>query len=249
MKLGKLPPRHDPRTLIFGDYFARRKHLPPSPPVRDWNDKLGPDLGMMKNDEAGDCGFAGLGHAIMTWSSEHGNLYTPSDTEVLGWYSECTGYVPGDPSTDNGVVLLDALTYFRKKGLIFAFMKVDHHSFDHLQTAINLFGGVYIGASLPVSAQDTSRPWHGTTGSLEGDAAVGSWGGHCMWAAKYARPAASAFNVDFSTWGKRQPADAQWWLDYVDECYAILSPRWADTALPAPSGFDLATLRADLSAL
>jgi hypothetical protein len=45
-KLGKLPPRHDHRTLMLAKYTVA---LPPPPAAVDWSRKLD-HLGMMKND-------------------------------------------------------------------------------------------------------------------------------------------------------------------------------------------------------
>ena len=47
--------------------------------------------------------------------------------------------------------------------------------------------------------------------------------------------------VDHTTW----PA----WDTYVTECYAVLSPDWYNADGLAPSGFDVAGLRAALAAL
>jgi hypothetical protein len=152
-----------------------------------------------------------------------------------------------DPSTDQGVVLLDALRYWRNVGIsghkVGAYMKVDHHNIDHVKIAINLFGGVYMGANLPASAQGKPQ-WSGGRGVLRGDDAPGSWGGHCMWAPKYDRS-----GVGFVTWGTRQPADWQWWVDYVDEAFAVVSIDWVSGSKTAPNGFNLAKLQSYLTSL
>ena len=243
-KLGKHPPRHDVRTLHLANFLTG---LPASPPLRDWNRGLPSDLGMMANDQYGDCGFAGQAHAVQTWTSDTGKPVALPDAVVLGAYAGCTGFSPGDPSSDQGVVLLDALSYWRKTGIgghkIGAYVKVDHHNLDHVKAAINLFGGVYMGAALPTAAQHQTS-WVGPRGALRGDDAPGTWGGHCMWA-----PAYDASHVTFVTWGQRQVADWQWWLDYVDEAYACVSVDWVTGAKTAPNGFDLSKLNSYLARL
>lgn len=239
MKLGRLPPRHDTRTLHLASFL--RYPLPAYPPLRDWNSKLPSDLGMMQNDRYGDCGFAGQAHAVQTWTSDTGPVVTLPDQAVLDAYAACTGFDPDDPSSDQGVVLLDALKHWRKVGIgghtISAFVKVDHHNLDHVKAAINLFGGLYMGANLPLAAQKSGL-WIGhARGPLRGDHAPGSWGGHCMWAPTYDRS-----SVTFVTWGRRQRADWQWWLDYVDEAYACIAHDWVSDGVRAPNGFDLAGL-------
>lgn len=246
--LGKKPPRGDLRTAHLVD-FLRRSKLPPVPVLRDWLAGAPAQLGMMRNDELGDCGFAGMGHAVQTWTHAQGSMTTVSDDDVVRAYSACTGYVPGDATTDDGVVLLDALRWWRKTGIaghqIGAFVRVDPHNIRHVKIAIDLFGGLYTGAQLPLSAQAAiGGRWIGRKTRLRGHDAPGSWGGHCMWV--------SAFDdagLTYVTWGARQPADWQWWLDYADEAWAVISPDWVSGATPAPSGFDIVALRAYLAAL
>lgn len=245
-KLGKLPPKHDARTLHLARYLVGpRIQLPPPPDERDWNAKLvAAELGMYANDKYGCCGFAGVAHAQQTWCSNTGVPYTITEQDVLAWYAECTGFDPTNPDTDQGVVLLDALNYFRKKGLIYAFAKLNHHDLHEVNTGVNLFGGAYVGAGLPLTAQ-VDGPWIGKRGRLAGDDIPNSWGGHCMWSPKYRRPS----HRPYVTWGREQAADDQWWLNYVDEAYVILGPAWASENMVAPVGFDLATLRADIAAI
>lgn len=244
-KLGRLPQRHDLRTAQMINFISRTK-LPPAPAARDWETKLPADLKMYLNDQYGDCGFAGQAHAIQTWTATPGPVINLTDAQVLAAYAGCTGFNANDPSTDQGVVLLDALNYWRKTGIgghkIGAFLRVDPRNVDHIKIAINLFGGVYMGANLPVSAQHPG-PWHGVK-NLSGDNAPGSWGGHCMWAPGY-----SPSGVEFVTWGRRQQADWQWWLNYVDEAWAIVSSEWVTGTKPAPSGFNLIQLQTYLAAL
>ncbi len=52
-KLGKLPPRHDVRTLLLANYLTTA--LPEPPPVKNWALKAGSNWGMMLNDRIGDC--------------------------------------------------------------------------------------------------------------------------------------------------------------------------------------------------
>lgn len=247
-KLGKAPARHDMRTAHLFD-FVKRSLLPTPPAELDWDQHLPDDTGMMRNDEYGDCGFAAMGHAEQTWTGARSlaSEIKVSDDDVLAAYAGCTGFVAGDPSTDNGVVLLDALKYWRNTGVggnkIGAFVKVDHHNLDHVRIAIELFGGLYIGAMLPVSAQDDG-PWVGKKGHLRGDDEPGGWGGHCMWTPKY-----DGNGVGLRTWGKIKPTDWQWWLNYVDEAYAPLSKLWCDDAACAPNGLDIAKLNAYLASL
>ena len=105
---------------------------------------------------------------------------------------------------------------------------------------MNLFGGLYIGVSLPASAQNQDV-WDVATGP---DAEAGSWGGHCVNVVGY-----DADGLTVVTWGATKRMTWAFWLAYVDEAYAILSNDFLTTAGQTPNGFDLAALTNDLRAV
>ena len=167
------------------------------------------------------------------------------------------GYNPGDPTTDRGGVELDILNAWRTAGVagdkIAAYVAIDPTKPTEVQQAIALFGGVYIGAALPVSAQNQTV-WD-TIGS---PADAGTWGGHCtIGAGYYAGVSGNWFHRMFYgdttkagivmvTWGTTKRATWDWIAAYVDEMYAIVTPDWIEAEGKSPSGFDLATLEANL---
>ena len=112
MKLGKLPPRHDGRTLQLARYM---KALPPPPAAVDWTKGI-TAFGMMLNDALGDCTIAGCGHAVQIWTANLGAEITVPDPTVEQFYEEWDGYDPADPSTDQGGVELDVLNSWRQGG-------------------------------------------------------------------------------------------------------------------------------------
>src|ERR1035437_2503024 len=98
-KLGKLPVRFDDRTFKLSDYI---RVLPTAPPLVDWSVKV-PAYGMLCNDSLGCCVIAGMMHlAMQQRASAVLPVVFPSDADVIAAYSAIGGYVPGDPSTDNG---------------------------------------------------------------------------------------------------------------------------------------------------
>lgn len=237
--LGKLPAVHDPRTLRLAKLLV--PSLPAAPPSRDWSVALPVDLGMMSNDVCGDCTCAGAAHLVQTWTANNGGELTLGDADVVAAYSDITGYTPSDPTTDRGAVLLDVLNAWRQNGIgghkIGGYVAVNHLDLEEVAQAIDLFGGVYTGAMLPVCAQaQVGATWSDTSG------AAGGWGGHCLAAVAY-----NDAGLTYVTWGKRQLATWQWFAAYADECYAIISVDWVTGAKPAPSGFDLPTLQAYLA--
>ena len=244
-KLGKQPQRVDPRTLKLGKYLSA---LLPAPPTRvDWTRGFNINWGMMLNDSLGDCTEAAKAHAIQIWSLCNGRLATLPDSVVLAAYESECGYVLGNPSTDNGGVELNVLNDFRKNGLgdhqLSSFVSLDQFNLAHIQTGIYLFGLAYIGFSVPQSAMDQNaagQVWD----CVPNDGGI--VGGHAV-----IIPAYDASQNMFTaiTWGEKQLMTWRFWQKYVDEAYVLLSPDWLGTRGIDPSGFDLASLQADLAAV
>lgn len=257
VKLGKARPRFDNRTLAAFQYM---KALPPPPAKVSWADGF-PDSkwGMLGNDIVGDCALACPGHQIMEWTYAAdglANTVFPSTTQILAAYSAVTGYVIGDPSTDNGAVVLDVLNYWRKTGIaghkIFAFVQVNPSNITEMKQAIDLFGSVYVGMQLPVSAQSPSTGANGLplwsvppTGPI-GNATPGSWGGHAIPVIGYGTDAKGNAGTEIVTWGQRYDVTWQWHHVYTDEAWAIITTDWLEANGNSPSGFDIASLQADL---
>src|ERR1700676_4822018 len=112
VKLGKLAPRRDPRTIQLKDYVPAG--APPIPPEKTyWEYKL-TDWKMLKNDSVGDCTIASAGHLEMTWTAHSGTEFIPTDDQIIADYSGITGYDPASGMNDNGAVCIDVLNYWRK---------------------------------------------------------------------------------------------------------------------------------------
>lgn len=244
IKLGKHKKREDARSLKLARYLAPA--LPPAPPSTDWTAKVNEPWRMMLNDSLGDCTCAAAGHLIMEWTCNAGVGVLPTDDQILEAYEAITGYNPADPNSDQGAVELDVLNYWRQTGIaghqIGAFAEIDPANQDHVKAAVYLFGGVYIGVQLPLSAQGQDE-WN-VVGPLTGDCEPGSWGGHAVPVVAY-----DENGVTVITWG--QPLKMSWafWSAYVDEAYAIISADFLNGAGDTPAGFDLAQLQNDLRAV
>lgn len=237
-RFGKHPPQVDYRTLRFKDYLKASLAAPPATynVLTDvyknlkTNDptKLFP---MDGNDSVGDCTCAGLAHAITTYSGLVGKKSIMAKAAVLKLYYHLTG------GPDTGLNELDVLNYWRQNSVggveIMAYAKVDAKNHTHVQQAIQLFGGVYLGFQVQENAQQefaAKQPW--TPGPLTND-------GHAVFAVAY-----DANGVTVLTWGNTQQATWAWWDECVDEAYAILPPQAKDPKF-AP-GYDMAQLQADL---
>jgi hypothetical protein len=244
--LGKLPSRHDPRTLRMSKYLTGP--VTPAPSSRAW----APEWlrwRMFGNDKIGCCTVAAQAHIIQLWGAASGfNDIAPADADVDVAYRAISGY-DGTPDTDRGAVMVDALNRWRKFGLgghkIYSYVKLDAGDRAQIMAAINLFGAVYLGAQLPMAIR--GRPvWTapGNQAMHHAEWRVGSWGGHTMASHGY-----SSSGIFLATWAETVHASWQWLMDYCDEMYVVLGPEWADENRPSPGGFTLDALRADLARL
>jgi hypothetical protein len=239
-QLGKLPHRVDVRTLSLGSY-VERDVLPAPPaeldlsaPVIEWP--------MYGNDRTGDCTTAAAGHMIEAWTAAAaGSAVEISDQAVLEAF-DAVKIV--DPETgDEGAIELDVLTYWRRQGIgghrIGAFALVALADRDLVRVAAYLFGGLYIGLQLPLSARD-QQVWD-WTGGYDGPDAPGSWGGHAVDVVGY-----DESGLTVVTWGALQRLTWSFWERYCDECWCLISTDFLAGNGKTPEGFDVAALEADL---
>lgn len=216
--LGRLP--RDPNAPIVDLTKHLKVNATALPASVDWYSKV-TDWGMLLNDQLGDCTCAGDGHIAIQQSVYHGTPVTVTNDEVLQAYEVVGGYVPGDPSTDQGATVQAALAYLEKYGLagfkIAAFGDVDVKDYASVKRAIWEFGAVSLGVNLPESAEEQfaeGEPWNVVNGSpIEG--------GHCIIAVGY-----DADYVYCVTWGAVVPVSWGWWAKYVEEAFAVISEDW-----------------------
>jgi len=240
-RFGKHPPKVDYRTLRFKNYLTPAIAPPPASDnvltrvyanlkVNDPT-KLFP---MDGNDQYGDCTIAALAHAETTFSGLLGKEKIMSRQAVVKLYMHLTG------GKDSGLNELDVLNYWGQQPVageqIITYTSIDPKNHTHLQQAIHLFGGVYLGFQVQQNCQqefEARQPW--TPGPLTND-------GHAVYAVAYDQN-----SVTVLTWGNTQQATWAWWDECVDEAYAILPPEAMKPGF-AP-GFDFAQLKADLGAV
>src|SRR5579872_7260407 len=253
MKLGKAPARIDKRTLKLKKYI---KAVSPPPTQAGYITEVA-SWPMMLNDSLGDCTCACAGHQIEQWTTYAGKPYTPSDQDILTAYEAVGQYVPGDPTTDNGAVVLDVLNYWRQTGIgghkIIAYASVDLNNLDEVKQTVALFGSCYIGVGLPLTAQNpvqgvNGNPcWSTPAGGPVGDGAPWSWGAHAIPIVGYGVDNKGNAGTELITWGSIYDMTWGFLRLYCDEAYAILTQDWIEADGKSPSGFDLAQLQADLA--
>jgi hypothetical protein len=238
-RFGKHPPKIDYRTLRLRNYITSDLAAPP--PSVDSLSRVYAKLGtgdptvlfpLDGNDTLGDCTIAALAHATTLYAGFVGNKNIMSKQAVVKLYMHLTGGV------DSGLNELDVLNYWRQHKVqgdeIINFVSVDPKNHVHVEQAIELFGGVYLGFQVQQNAIqefDAHQPW--TPGPLTTD-------GHAVFAVGY-----DASGVTVLTWGNTQQGTWGWWDECVDEAYAILPP---ESLKPGFSpGFNSAQLAQDLA--
>lgn len=247
-KLGKTPARKDAVTFKLANYVDLDTVLPTVPAKVGHPGLLPLDLGMLGNDQYGDCVWAGAAHETMLFNLEAKSHADFTDSAVLSDYSKVTGFNPSDPSTDQGTDMGVAASYRRKTGIVdkygirhkvIAYLAIEPGNLHQLKAAIYLFGAVGIGIEFPASAMDqfnAGKSWGYVRGSqIEG--------GHYI-------PGVYADTHGFQiiTWGRRIRATNAFLEHYCDEAIAYVS---AEALIDGRSieGFDQATLLKDLAAL
>lgn len=245
MKYGRLP-AHDPAThprLQLGPALDLSTIAPPAAvdelsAVADWP--------MYLNDSLGDCTIAAAGHMIEAWTRlGRGTTVEISDAQVLTAYEAVGGYRPGHPDTDQGAVMQDVLGYWRKTGIggqkILAFAELDVRNAAEVRAALWLFGHVYIGLNVPLSAEqqfDAGQPWDVVAND------GGIQGGHAVDVGAY-----DANGVRLVTWAAVQRMTAAFWAKYVEEAWVVVDEAWISQAGGSPPGLDTAALNAQYQAL
>ncbi|TXH58206.1 MAG: hypothetical protein E6Q97_02860 [Desulfurellales bacterium] len=241
MILGRLPERHDRRTLHLRDFVSLKDARPAAPLAVRHTRKLANPPPAFGNDRWGCCTVAAQAALIYCWDSyTQGARPLPIDDRVvLERYAGISGWV-GDAATDRGAFMLDALKAWKRDGLadrpLTAYLRVAATDHWRIRYALAHGGGVYVGADLPKSAQ-REPVWQLTTDK------PGTWGGHAMACVGYDR-----YYYEFATWGAYKSCSIAWWDKYVDEVWVAISPAWfgADTS---PLGFDAAGLQRAIQSL
>ena len=198
--------------------------------------------GMMANNALGCCTISSKGHDLQVASLNTTGEITMTDQQVIDYYSLWDGYVPSDPSTDQGGEILTVLQDWHRVRMIghrlFAYTSIDPADQAHVSKAVELFGVTDLGLQLPISAQSqVGKLWDVDTGS---DGQPGSWGGHDVTCGAY-----NEIGPIFITWGALQQATWRFLATYSDELYSLILGMTLANKPTGFTGFSLAQLIAD----
>ena len=258
LHLGKHPASTDIRDLTIADYLdlAAPIHVPwnlghedkmPQPRLMLGNgsdDSVAPGFG-----GAGCCVLACIANAIRLAVGIAGAPVPPiTGKEVIAAYSEVTGYVIGDASTDNGTDMRTALNWWRTTGFadsagvrhkLGAFVAIPpggHLAWFRALAQLDI--GVGLGIQFPSSAMEqfnAGQVWQPVPGATLD-------GGHAIFLdARRQWP-------KVETWARDQDASESFLEAQVDEAWALFMPEML-VAGKSPEGLNVTQLSADLQAL
>jgi len=242
-KLGRLPRLFNPKIMHMSALMCA-KNIPTPPDSVDWTKGI-TDWGMMNNDTLGCCTCAAVGHARQVWSVNVLTEQTIPDDCVLKLYEAACGYKPGDPSTDQGGIEQNVLSYIMHTGIpladgtvdkIIGFIEVDPRNSQDVKVTINDFGVAYIGFQVPNSIYDeTGMPkaiWEYDANHTQVE------GGHAIICVGYDNE-----YVTVISWGSIYKMSWQFFSAYTDEVYAIISPDWIASTGKDPLGMSVDDLK------
>lgn len=255
MKLGRKRPAAHQRVghKMAAKYFDAA-NMPPVPDSFDYSPlNRVPLVDVLGNDSLGDCTAAGAGHLIDVFTAGGASPVAITAEETIAFYSLSTGYVPGDPSTDQGGDEITVLTTWRDKGFngkgahaIAGFVQVDASNAALLKACCFYFGGLYFGLELP----DTyTNPFPSADGFVWGPGTPNPNQGHCI-----VGVGADSTGIKVDSWGLigtlTYEAIAELCSDAAGGMvFALISKEWVSAASQkSPSALDWATLVADFDA-
>lgn len=255
LRLGRKRPVARCPRFALKNYLTRSM---PSPPATcDYTKAAEAALSQMyDNDTLGDCVIAGMAHVVGLMTGNAGT--TPaiySNAEIIALYHAIGGYIPGDPSTDQGCDEQTALNYWENNGApvgshkIAGWMTVDSSNVEECQTALWLFENLYFGLELPDAWISPNPPAaSGFVWDVAGDPDPNN--GHCVVGVGY-----TASGINIATWGMTGLMTTAAVAKYATqaaggELYTVVSMDAINKATEkTPAGFDWSQLVADFDSM
>ncbi|MCE2563410.1 hypothetical protein [Komagataeibacter sp. FNDCF1] len=247
-KLGCRPAEHrpgQPHLSVMRGFCARQA------PPRLIRDHIDPHPAMLGNDTLGDCTSAGIGNHLHATGALAGFDVSGITTDAaVRFYSLSTGYVPGNPTTDNGGVEVDVLTTALRDGYALAdqtlypiWGSADPGDLNGVRNIAAGLSAAYLGVQLAQSDMwededgNLAPVWDTQTPIGHGDTTPGSAGAHCLLLWDYAGTADTDL-VTLLTWGSKQKATWRWVRSRIMEAHGL---AWGQLHAPGglyPDGYD-----------
>ena len=199
VKLGRNRPKPGRVRLHFGKYTTAA--LPTPPLTADYSPLAATALAeMYGNDSLGDCVIAGGYHLVGVWTgnANAGTSFLATQDQIVKDYSSIGGYVPGDPSTDQGCDEDTAEQFWTTTGFcdgtkLLGSLAVDATNQTQCMQALDLFENLYLGLELPDSYVN---PFPSASGFTWDVGTPDPNNGHCIVAVGY-----TTAGLTICTWG------------------------------------------------
>jgi hypothetical protein len=250
VKLGRRRPVARQPQLSLKNYLK----LPSPPASADYST---PAMSVLSNiylnDQLGDCVIAGGYHVVGVETGGAGDLFTATNPQLIADYSAIGGYVPGDPSTDNGCNEQTALNYWTEHGFadgtkLLGSLAIDPSNQSELEASLYLFQNLFFGLELPQHWVSPMPSAPGFTWDVAGASVPTN--GHCVAGVGY-----DEAGVTIDTWGM---LGTMTWKAIAKYCskanygdvYVMLTPdQLAKGQTRAPNGVNWTQLIADFNSI
>lgn len=252
-KLGRRRPTARCPRLSLHNYLIRGMPAPPA--TCDYTKGATTALAnVYMNDQLGDCVIAGIAHVVGVLTGDAGKPFVYTNDQIVALYSAIGGYVPNNPSTDNGCDEQTALNYWENHGApagdhkIAGWLSVDGTNPEECRTALWLFENLYFGLELPDKWVNPMPAESGFTWDVAGASDPNN--GHCVVGVGY-----TASGITIDTWGMTgtltDKAIATYGIPAANgEVYTVVSQDGINKAnQKAPNGFDWSQLIADFDSM
>jgi hypothetical protein len=254
-KYGRRPRKFDPRVPHWSA-LRYSVTLPQAPTSESYVAGI-PDIGMLGNDQWGNCACAGAYHLLQLWQWNASRTMPNAGTaQALQLYAEVTGFninagPPGNNPTDQGTVLQDLLAYWLKTGIpladgtrhqIIAYFEVDPLNAADLNLGTAESAGLYTGWNVPAFVEQQQAPgaiWDTGTDTT-------SVGGHCTVSGGYTVNG----NREAESWGSTDyQMTPRFWNANVDEAYVVISSSFEKATGQTPFGIPLSAWESQMQAI
>ena len=255
-KLGRTPRGRDPRVPHLSSLINGRK-LPAPPASVDYSHGMPTKLGMMGNDEWGDCTAADEGHSVQVWSyNAQKHMLTPTDQEILALYSGVTGFdpnagPPGHNPTDQGANMQAVMDYLMKHGIplpggkttkVLLYVEVDVRNKQDIQRIIHECGVCHIGFDVPAYLLPGGPPPKQWVLDPAGDQTI--IGGHDVALVGY-----DANWLTLASWGAWYQMSWDFFEQFTEEAYGIACQMWVEKTGKTPAGLTVQQMETLMKAL
>ncbi len=254
VRLGGVKAPTTEAKMKLKDYLVAGVTLPTPPTSQSWTAAAQAALVQMYlNNSLGDCVIAGGYHDIGVWTGNAGDIFVASSAQITADYSAIGGYVPGQPSTDNGCDEQTALTYWTSHGFadgskLAGWLAVDATNQQEMELALYLFENLFFGMALPDAWISPFPSTNGFIWDVAGNPDPNN--GHCVIGCGY-----TTGGVTIDSWGLLGTLTWKAAAKYAvlangGELYVLLSPdQIAKGQTLAPNGFNWTQLITDLNAM